>query len=83
MKSFTVKSYWKSYKDLSNDIQKQADIKKSIFELASLRVALLIMKNIFDQKGQQYCRFKSRTPKRYLQTALSFSPNNNKPILTP
>ena len=30
MKSFTVKSYWKSYKDLSSDIQKQADIK---FEL--------------------------------------------------
>jgi hypothetical protein len=26
-------------------------IKKSIFELASLRIALLIMKNIFDQKG--------------------------------
>lgn len=30
MKSFTVKSYWKSYKELSRNIQKQADIK---FEL--------------------------------------------------
>ena len=29
-------------------------IKKSIFELASLRVALLIMKNIFDQKGLEH-----------------------------
>lgn len=30
MKSFTVKSYWKSYNDLSQDIKKQADAK---FEL--------------------------------------------------
>jgi hypothetical protein len=29
-------------------------LKKSIFELASLRVALLIMKNIFDQKGLEH-----------------------------
>lgn len=29
-------------------------IKKSIFELASLRVSLLIMKNIFDQKGLEH-----------------------------
>ena len=30
MNSFTVKSYWKSYKELSENIQKQADAK---FEL--------------------------------------------------
>jgi len=30
MNSFTVKSYWKSYNELSGDIQKQADAK---FEL--------------------------------------------------
>ena len=33
MNSFTVKSYWKSYKELSENIQKQADIEILIDQL--------------------------------------------------